>query len=173
MTILFVPPELIDFDTFLVQMGNKTDEDLIQQLILRLTRGEPGAIGLLMHYPASSITAVQTAILEIMKSDVERYAGLFGTQIVSHFFTNPLKPAYNDVVIAYLEVEPQGACVVSVNPLINYPSIADKVNAIFNLNPELKQIADEMAMNPHTDPTPEDLAKVQTEGWEPPAPIHL
>ena len=35
MTILFVPPELIDFDTFLVQMGNKTDEDLIQQLILR------------------------------------------------------------------------------------------------------------------------------------------
>jgi hypothetical protein len=122
------------------------DSNIMDNIIARLQTNEPGAILLLMEYPAADDPRVIELVATLMNTD-----DYTGSQVIAqliHYNDIGNKPEYIKLIADYIHLHPQIAVVASLSAIANHETLSPAIQKIFENDSNLKEVAEVAANAP-------------------------
>ena len=132
------PEYLKDFETLLSTTGNSNDSESIEMIVSKLKKHDPGAIMLLMEYPAANNPTVVETIVEILRLK-DNFGRLTFDQLLH--FKDIEQTVYAQILIENLINYPECAVMAYCLPISSITEMMVEINKVFDENIELRNIA--------------------------------
>ena len=146
MSHILHPNYLNDFEELLKEIALSSDPTIMDNIIVRLQKNEPGAILLLMEYPVADYPRIVELVATLMNTD-----DYTGSQVIAqliHYDDIGNKPEYIKLIADYIHLHPQIAVVASLSAIVNHETLSPAIQNILDNDPSLKEIAEVEANTP-------------------------